>query len=107
MKLEGDGSSIALLDFARGVSSMSSIAQAVRPSSSTRRRLDGDESRLDMLSFRCSMLCLLRLLPRLTDDGGEGACKSQEDMFSGQALVDGAVSRRLSSSSHAAIGISR
>ena len=79
VKLEGDGGSMAALDFARGVFSTSSVALDECSTCSHRRRFEGEESRLDMSFVLCLMCDLFRLPPHAADSGGEGACESQEE----------------------------
>jgi hypothetical protein len=88
VKLEGDGSSMAVLDFARGVFSTSSVALDECSTCSHWRRFKGEELRVDM-SFVLSLMCdLFRLPLHAADSGGEGACESQEETESWPASKD-------------------
>ena len=89
VKLEGDGGSIATLEFARGVFSTSSVAHDAYSVPSMRRRFGGDGSRLDISFAICLLYDFFRFLQDAIDGGGEGACGIQGNMGSWRASKDG------------------
>ncbi len=79
VKLEGDGGSITILDFARGVFSTSSVAHDAYSVPLRRRRFGGDGSQLDISFAVCLLYDFFRFLQDAIDGGGEGACGIQEN----------------------------